>query len=82
MKAAGACGHLGCGPECRQPWIETRPTGSMVAMTHESHGFCFCGLIHCGGGIDCPGLDGCDDSVWPSPGLGRLSQGHDTTKEK
>lgn len=23
-----------------------KPTGSFVAMTHESHGFCFCGKDH------------------------------------
>lgn len=47
---------LGLGPPRpgRKP-ADARPTGSFVAMTHESHGLCFCGEVHCGGPYWCDG---------------------------
>jgi hypothetical protein len=48
----------------------SKPTGSFVAMSHESHGFCFCGEVHCSGERSCGG--GCMLDASPSAGDGLL----------
>jgi hypothetical protein len=36
-------------------------TDDLTAMSHESHGICFCGVIHCGRGHDCDSAAQHDD---------------------
>lgn len=49
-------------------------------MTHESHGFCFCGETHCGNGYECDGYY-MHPRYWVSPALTRHDDDHEISDE-